>query len=187
MDPSVRTALGPGPPHPSTTCGLCAGGTGARGTFNDVVPACITAGLRELLLSRGESADRVVRTMVPVSVRPRTDQGLAVVDGALTNKVSSMFAELPVYEADPLRRLQIVSEQMAGLKDSWEALSGEALTSLSGFAPPMLQALCGRIATKGFQRNINTVIKSAPGPQVPLFVLLGAQMRVTVAIFSCDG
>ena len=169
------------------------------GTFNDVVLACITAGFRELLLSRGESADRVVRTMVPVSVRPRSDQGLAVGDGALANKVSAMFAELPVYEADPLRRLQIVSEQMAGLKDSQEALAGEALTSLSGFAPPMLLALGGRIATKGSQRNINTVTTNVPGPQVPLYVLgrrmlqafpfvpLGAQMRVTVAIFSYDG
>ena len=169
------------------------------GTFNDVVLACITTGFRELLLSRGESADRVVRTMVPVSVRPRSDKGLAIGDGALANKVSAMFAELPVYEADPLRRLQIVTEQMAGLKDSQEALAGEALTSLSGFAPPMLLALGGRIATKGSQRNINTVTTNVPGPQVPLYVLgrrmlqafpfvpLGAQMRVTVAIFSYDG
>jgi diacylglycerol O-acyltransferase len=88
---------------------------------------------------------------------------------------------------------------MAGLKDSQEALAGEALTSLSGFAPPMLLALGGRIATKGSQRNINTVTTNVPGPQVPLYVLgrrmlqaypfvpLGAQMRVTVAIFSYDG
>ena len=41
------------------------------GTFNDVVLAAITNGFRELLLSRGESVDRVVRTLVPVSVRPR--------------------------------------------------------------------------------------------------------------------
>lgn len=169
------------------------------GTFNDVVLACITAGFRELLLSRGESADRVVRTMVPVSVRPRDAAGVAVGDGVLANKVSAMFAELPVHEADPLRRLRIVSEQMAGLKDSKEALAGEALTSLSGFAPPLLLALGGRIATKGSQRNINTVTTNVPGPQVTLYVLgrrmlqafpfvpLGAQMRVTVAIFSYNG
>ena len=35
------------------------------GTFNDVVLACITNGFRELLLSRGEDVDRVVRTLVP--------------------------------------------------------------------------------------------------------------------------
>lgn len=169
------------------------------GTFNDVVLACITGGFRELLLSRGESADRVVRTMVPVSVRPREAGGVAVGDGVLANKVSAMFAELPVFEADPVRRLHLISEQMAGLKDSQEALAGEALTSLSGFAPPLLLALGGRIATKGSQRNINTVTTNVPGPQLPLYMLgrrmlqaypfvpLGAQMRVTVAIFSYDG
>ena len=169
------------------------------GTFNDVVLACITAGFRELLLSRGESADRVVRTMVPVSVRPRDPGGVAVGDGVLANKVSVMFAELPVHEADALERLRSVRAQMAGLKDSKEALAGEALTSLSGFAPPLLLALGGRIATKGSQRNINTVTTNVPGPQVTLYVLgrrmlqafpfvpLGAQMRVTVGIFSYDG
>ena len=70
------------------------------GTFNDVVLAAITNGFRELLLSRGETVDRVVRTLVPVSVRPRNDRGLAVGDGTLENKVSAMFAELPVSIAD---------------------------------------------------------------------------------------
>jgi len=136
---------------------------------------------------------------VPVSVRPRDSQGVAVGDGQLANKVSAMFAELPVYEADPVARLHEVSRQMAGLKDSQEAMAGEALTSLSGFAPPLLLALGGRIATKGSQRNLNTVTTNVPGPQIPLYVLgrkmlqafpfvpLGGQMRVTVAIFSYNG
>ena len=88
---------------------------------------------------------------------------------------------------------------MAGLKDSNEALAGEALTSLCGFAPPLLLALGGRLATKASQRSINTVTTNVPGPQLPLYVLgrrmlqafpfvpLGAQMRITVAIFSYDG
>ena len=37
-----------------------------------MVLAAITHGFRELLLARGESVDRVVRTLVPVSVRPAT-------------------------------------------------------------------------------------------------------------------
>ena len=45
------------------------------GTFNDVVLATITNGFRELLLSRGESTERVVRTLVPVSVRARDASG----------------------------------------------------------------------------------------------------------------
>jgi diacylglycerol O-acyltransferase len=169
------------------------------GTFNDVVLTAITAGFRALLESRGESVDRVVRTLVPVSVRSRDLSGRAVGDGTYDNKVSAMFAELPVGIADPVERLEVVSTQLAGLKESNQAMAGEALTSLSGFAPPVLLALGTRIATKAAQRNINTVTTNVPGPQLPLYVLgrrmrtalpyvpLGAQCRTGIAIFSYDG
>jgi diacylglycerol O-acyltransferase / wax synthase len=169
------------------------------GTFNDVVLTCITNGFRELLLSRGESVDRVVRTLVPVSVRPRDESGRAIGDGTFDNKVSAMFAELPVDIEDVTLRLQAVSEQMKDLKDSKEALAGEALTSMSGFAPPMLLAMGMRLATRAAQRNVNTVTTNVPGPQVPLYaagrrmarafpyVPLAAQVRIGVAIFSYDG
>jgi diacylglycerol O-acyltransferase / wax synthase len=169
------------------------------GTFNDVVLTAITAGFRDLLLARGESVDRVVRTLVPVSVRGRTAEGTAVGDGTFENRVSAMWAELPVGIDDPLERLRVVSAQLDGLKESNQAVAGEALTSLSGFAPPMLLALGARIATKAPQRNVNTVTTNVPGPQLPLYVLgrrmrqvypyvpLAGQVRVGVAIFSYDG
>lgn len=169
------------------------------GTFNDVVLAIITRGFRDLLEKRGESTDSPVRTMVPVSVRPRDDRGKAVGDGALANKVSSIFAELPVHVADPVERLTVISAQMAGLKESKHAVAGEVLTSLGGFTPPMLLSLAGRVGTKIPQKRINTVTTNIPGPQIPLyaagrrmlkvypFVPLGMQMRIGVAIFSYDG
>jgi diacylglycerol O-acyltransferase len=169
------------------------------GTFNDVVLAAITSGFRDLLLERGESVDRVVRTLVPVSVRPRDSRGKAVGDGTYENKVSAMFAELPVNIADPVKRLHAITAQMNGLKDSHQAVAGEALTSMSGFAPPMLLALGMRIATRMAQRNINTVTTNVPGPQFPLYVVgrrmikafpyvpLGGQIRIGLAIFSYDG
>ena len=172
-------------------------GTGA--SFNDVVLAAITKGFRDLLQSRGESVDRVVRTLVPVSVRPRDASGKAIGDGTFENRVSAMFAELPVSIEDPLERLASVAKQMAGLKDSKQALAGEALTSLSGFAPPMLLALGTRIAARTQQRNINTVTTNVPGPQMPLYaagrkmlkaypyVPLAGSVRIGVAIFSYNG
>ena len=172
---------------------------GLGGTFNDVVLASITNGFRELLLSRGEDIDRVVRTLVPVSVRPRDDSGKAVGDGTFENKVSAMFAELPVNIEDPVERLHAITVQMDGLKDSKQAVAGEALTSMSGFAPPMLLALGMRLATRAAQRNVNTVTTNVPGPQFPLYaagrkmlrafpyVPLGGQMRIGIAIFSYNG
>jgi WS/DGAT/MGAT family acyltransferase len=169
------------------------------GTFNDVVLAAITHGFRSLLLSRGESVDRVVRTLVPVSVRPRDTSGRAVGDGTFENKVSAMFAELPVGIDDPVERLHAITAQMEGLKESKQAVAGEALTSMGGFAPPMLLALGMRLATRVAQRNVNTVTTNVPGPQMPLYVAgrrmikaypyvpLAGQIRIGVAIFSYDG
>ena len=139
------------------------------GTFNDVVLASITNGFRELLLSRHEDVERVVRTLVPVSVRPRDTSGKAVGDGTYDNKVSAMFAELPVDIDDPALRLQLITEQMKDLKESSQAVAGEALTSMSGFAPPMLLALGMRLATRAGQRNVNTITTNVPGPQFPLY------------------
>jgi len=169
------------------------------GSFNDVVLAVITRGFRELLLSRGEDTDRVLRTMVPVSIRPRDERGLAVGDGSMANQITAMFAELPVGSTDAAERLRLVSAQMGGLKESGQALAAATLVDLAGFAPPLLLALSSRLATKVAQRSVNTVTTNVPGPQIPLYALgrrvrklypyvpLAGQVRVGVAIFSYDG
>ena len=164
------------------------------GTVNDVVLAIISRGFRDLLLSRGEDpAERVVRTLVPVSVRRPGEKGV------YNNRVSAMFAELPVGLEDLIERLDSVRRQMDLLKESKQAVAGEVLTSLSGFAPSMLLALGTRVAFRLPQRNLNTVTTNVPGPQQPLFltgrrmletipyVPLAGRVRVGVAIFSYDG
>ena len=164
------------------------------GTVNDVVLTVITRGFRELLISRGESVeDRVVRTLVPVSVRTEDERG------TYNNRVSAMFAELPVGIGDPRERLASIRGQMHDLKESKQAVAGEVLTSLTGFASPMLFALGVRVARGIPQRNLNTVTTNVPGPQQPLY-LVGRQMleafpfvplantvRIGVAIFSYNG
>lgn len=172
------------------------------GTVNDVVLALITRGFRDLLRARGEDTDgRVIRTLVPVSVRPRGDTGQAQGDGTMDNRVSAMFAELPVGLDDPVERLHAISAQLDDLKESKQALAGEALTSLGGFAPAMLLSLGMRVATRAAHRmgNLDTVTTNVPGPQFPLYscgrrliearpyVPLAAPLRVGVAIFSYDG
>ena len=162
--------------------------------MNDVVLAAITNGFRELLIARGESVEgRVVRTLVPVSVRAEEERG------TYNNKVSAMFAELPVELADPRQRLAAIHEQMQELKSSGQAVAAERLTALGGFAPAMLLSLAGRVGSRLPQSSINTVTTNVPGPQQPLylagrrmleafpFVPLGGSVRIGVAIFSYDG
>jgi diacylglycerol O-acyltransferase len=167
---------------------------GLGGTINDVVLAAIARGFRDLLLSRAEDPGRlIVRSLVPVSVRRPQDRG------TYNNRVSAMYAELPIGIEDPVARLQSVRRQMEGLKRSHEAVAGDVLVSLSGFAPALLLALGTRLAFRLPQRSLNTVTTNVPGPQHPLylagrrmleaipFVPLGGHVRIGVAIFSYDG
>ena len=167
---------------------------GLGGTVNDVVLTVITRGFRDLLVSRGEDVDgRVVRTLVPVSVRTPGERG------TYNNRVSAMIAELPVGVEAAGERLAALRAQMDDLKESRQAVAAEALTSLSGFAPSLLLALGTRVAMRIPQRNVNTVTTNVPGPQLQLyacgramveafpFVPLASNVRVGVAIFSYNG
>jgi WS/DGAT/MGAT family acyltransferase len=175
---------------------------GLGGTVNDVVLAAITCGFRDLLVSRGEDvSDQVVRTLVPVSVRTTRDDGAAAHDGTFDNKVSAMFAELPVSLADPAEALSAIRRELGDLKESKQAVAGEALTTLSGFAPPALLGLGMRLAARVVSRtgNVHTVTTNVPGPQLPLYscgrlmlkaypyVPIAAPMRIGVSIFSYNG
>jgi WS/DGAT/MGAT family acyltransferase len=164
------------------------------GTVNDIVLTVLTRGFRDLLLSRDEDVDgRVVRTLVPVSVRTPGERG------TYNNRVSAMIAELPVGLAAPAERLSAIRAQMDDLKESKQAVAAEALTSLSGFAPSLLLALGTRVAMRIPQRNVNTVTTNVPGPQWQLFacgrpmveafpfVPLASSVRIGVAIFSYNG
>jgi diacylglycerol O-acyltransferase len=165
------------------------------GTVNDVVLALITNGFRDLLDARGEQVgeDRVVRTMVPVSVRRRGEKGV------YNNRVSAVFAGLPVGLSDPAARLARIRAEMDGVKQSKQAVAGDVLSSLSGFAPPLLLALGSRLVTLSPRLNMHTATTNVPGPQQPVqtlgrrmlasypFVPVVGSIRIVVAIFSYDG
>jgi len=164
------------------------------GTVNDVVLTIVSGGLRELLLARHERVEgRSIRALVPVSVRRAGERG------AYNNRVSAMFAKLPVGIVDPVARLEAVRVQMDGLKQSKQAVAGDVLTSLSGFAPALLLALAGRLAARSPSLGVQTGVTNVPGPQQPLqtlgrrllesfpFVPVIGNVRISIAIFSYNG
>jgi WS/DGAT/MGAT family acyltransferase len=141
------------------------------GTVNDVVLATVAGALRTWLLTRGESVNgKVVRAMVPVSVRTEEQQG------ALGNRVSSYFVDLPVGEASAVMRLHQVSYAMAGHKESGQSVGAEVLVTMSGFIAPTLHAMGARLANSFTRRLFNVVVTNVPGPQLPLYAG-GAEMR----------
>jgi WS/DGAT/MGAT family acyltransferase len=138
------------------------------GTVNDVVLATVAGALGKHLRRRGQSTDGLeLKAMVPVSVRADVERG------ALGNRVAAMMAPLPVWCQDPVARLDIVREELKGLKSGGQAVGAQVLTELSGFAPATVMGQASRVMAR--QRFFNVVITNVPGPQIPLY-LAGKRM-----------
>ena len=142
---------------------------GLDGTINDAVLTTVSLGLGRWLRRRGTDTDGLTLTaMVPVSVRTE-DQS-----GKLGNRVSALWAPLPVYEQDPAAAFRFVSKKMGDLKSSDQAVAADTLTELAGFAPPTIASQAARLQSR--QRLFNLVVTNVPGPQVPLY-LLGHRLK----------
>ncbi|WP_217711456.1 wax ester/triacylglycerol synthase family O-acyltransferase [Actinomadura sp. NAK00032] len=163
------------------------------GSVNDVALAATARGFRDLLEARGllEEAS-VVRAMVPVSVRSAHERGVP------SNRVSAVPVDLPCGQADPLRRLHLIREQMDGLKSRDQAAGLDALVQLAGNAPSLLAA-AAHTALRLRQPLIHTIVTNVPGPAVPLYAMgrrmleidpyipITAGLRTAVGIVSYDG
>jgi WS/DGAT/MGAT family acyltransferase len=138
------------------------------GTVNDVVLATVAGALGKHLRRRGHNTDGLeLKAMVPVSVRAEVESG------ALGNRVAAMMAPLPVWCQDAVARLDIVREELKGLKSGGQAVGAQVLTELSGFAPATVMGQASRLMSR--QRFFNVVVTNVPGPQQPLF-LAGRRM-----------
>jgi len=141
---------------------------GLDGTINDAVLTTVSLGLGRWLRRRGTDTSGLTLTaMVPVSVRTEGESG------QLGNRVSALWAPLPVYEEDPAAAFKSISKKMGDLKHSDQAVGADTLTELAGFAPPTIASQAARLQSR--QRLFNLVVTNVPGPQVPLY-LLGRQL-----------
>jgi len=134
------------------------------GTVNDVILSIVAGGIGKYLRARGHDTDGLeLRAMVPVSVRADEEHG------ALGNRITAMFAPLPVWCQDPVERLHLASREMGDLKSSGQAVGAEILTKLTDFAPGTIASQAARLQPA--QRFFNLVVTNVPGPQFPLYVL----------------
>ena len=149
------------------------------GTVNDVILAAAAGGLRSLFAHRDElgSVDHV-RAMVPVSLR-RAGESLA-----LGNRVSSLFVDLALAEPDALLRYRKIAAAAEGLKSGNAVAGTNALISLAGLTPPVIQGIVARLAFT--PRLFNVTITNVPASPVTLYALGAPMLRVVplVPIFS---
>jgi len=162
------------------------------GTVNDVVLATVAGALGRHLRRRGHNTDGLeLKAMVPVSVRQDIERG------ALGNKVAAIMAPMPVWCEEPIARLDIVREELKGLKSGGQAVGAQVLTDLSGFAPSTIMDQASRVMAR--QRFFNLVVTNVPGPQFPLYLLgrrmldpfpmvpLAKNQALGIALLSYDG
>lgn len=141
-------------------------------TVNDVIVAIVTGAAREFLISRRvHPAETEFRLGAPVNVRREEERG------RLGNRVSGWILKLPISEADPSKRLELVKAITAELKTSQQVYAIEMMMTAAEWMPTAMLSLGMRVVS----RASNTFVTNIPGPQQPLY-LLGAKL---LAFYPC--
>ena len=158
------------------------------GSIHDVVIAAVTGAVGRYLRAHHVSGTTLdFRAAVPVSLR----------SGARRQGVGEWHIDLPVWEPDPVRRLERVRELTAALGERNPPLGAAALAGEARWIGSRLLAL-GACAISN-RRAEHLRLVNVPGAQLPLFlsgarlveaygmVPLGDEAGMGVAILSYDG
>jgi diacylglycerol O-acyltransferase / wax synthase len=142
-------------------------------TVNDVVLGITTGALRSYLLRRDELPDRSLVAAIPTDIRAEGENELG-------NRVSAMFASLPVEIEDPLERIEAVRRSTTGWKQVHEVVETSTLEDWAGVAAPAVFSrairLYGRLRLGERMRPaINMIVSNVPGPSFALY-LAGARL-----------
>ena len=129
----------------------------AGATVNDVLLATVTAGLRDLLIARGdEVAGLVLRASMPM------------VSGGTAQPGGLLLVGLPVGEPDPARRLADIVSTTSAMKSRRRSGGGSVFDVLR--LPLPLARASVRWMRHLAGRRINLFVTDVPGPTSPLFL-----------------
>jgi len=161
-------------------------------TVNDVVLSVVTGALRRFMEKRGDEVPDYLVALVPVSIRrPEEEHDLG-------NRISTILVKLPLSEKDPRKRLAMLRDETARLKESANARAASLIVEFTGWTPPTINRLLSEAMSRPLVFNL--VVSNVPGPQQPLY-LLGRRLReiypfvplspqnhgISVGLLSYDG
>jgi diacylglycerol O-acyltransferase / wax synthase len=136
--------------------------TAAECTLNDIVLAVCGGSLRRFLAERESLPEQSLTAGIPVSVRPKDDEGTG-------NAISFIVATLGTDLADPSERLHAIKTSVKHAKAHVQSLPRQAMLQYTVLlmAPTILTLLTG---IGGRTRPMfNITISNVPGPEKPLF------------------
>lgn len=145
--------------------------TAAQCTLNDVVLAMCGGALRRFLSERNSLPDKPLTAGIPVSVRPKDDNGSG-------NAITFIVSTLGTHIADPLERLTAIRHSVKQAKEHVQSLPRQAMMQYTVLlmAPTLLTLLTG---IGGRTRPMfNITISNVPGPETPMY-FRGAEMVAT--------
>jgi WS/DGAT/MGAT family acyltransferase len=134
----------------------------AGGTLNDVVLAICAGALRRFLLERDSLPEKSLTAGIPVSVRPKDDEGHG-------NAISFIVATLATDIADPAGRFRAIRDSVSHAKAHVQSLPRTAMMQYTVLlmAPTIVTLLTG---IGGRTRPMfNITISNVPGPEKPLY------------------
>lgn len=135
-------------------------------SLNDVFLAVVAGALRAYLSRRGVPVDRPLVAGVPASTESP--------DGRLFgNRVSNLFASLPIHERDPARRLAMIHDGMVVAKQRHAVMGPDMLASWAEYAPggpygAVMRAWSRLGVADRVAAPINLVVSTVPGPKSQL-------------------
>jgi diacylglycerol O-acyltransferase len=145
-------------------------------TVNDVVLTMVGAGVRRWAESTG-NAPRSLRVRIPVSLHHRAERSEPA------NRDSFFCVALPLSIADPIERLQEITEQTALRKRSGDAYVIDALLrDMAHLAPPVRRILDAFVGhPRAFALNVSNVSGPDHRPS-----LMGAPVRALYSVADID-
>ncbi|NJD36325.1 MAG: wax ester/triacylglycerol synthase family O-acyltransferase [Betaproteobacteria bacterium] len=143
----------------------------AECTLNDVVLAICGGALRRFLLESDNLPEKSLTTGIPVSVRPRDDEGSG-------NAITFIIATLGTDIADAKERLEAIRNSVRHAKNHVQSLPKQAMLqyTILLMAPTIITLLTG---IGGRTRPMfNVTISNVSGPDKPLY-FRGAELLAT--------
>ncbi len=146
-------------------------------SVNDVLLSCVAGAIGAYLRDSGEDpADKEIRAMVPVNLRP-IEQAWQ-----LGNRFGLVGLVLPIGIEHPVERLYAVRQGMHELKDSYQPVLAYALLAVSGLLTAGLQHALSDL----FLSKTTAVMTNVPGPTQPIRIC-GSTLQQSVFWVPASG
>jgi len=163
----------------------------SNASLNDVMLSVVTGALGNYMQERGAQTDGItIKAMMPVNLRS-PEKALK----ELGNYFGLVVPTLPLGEADPVVRLDLVNQDMTAIKSTPEATVALAILQAMGSAPTEIEDL----GIAFFTSKTSAVITNVPGPGQQLYfggrairtvmgwVPQGGDIGMGISIFSYNG